>query len=97
MCVLHLGESGWRSSSSAGAVSTAGLFAAPADVMMLLDDEWRPTSPTRPASRRSSPAAETFLELYDIDPPFVLTTDPPPLRNARKGAAASPDGSAPTP
>ena len=22
---------------------------------------------------------ETFRELYDIDPPFVLTTDPPPL------------------
>jgi len=40
---------------------------------------------------------ETFLELYDIDPPFVLTTDPPPLAEWPRRRRSQPDGSAPTP
>jgi pyruvate,water dikinase len=38
---------------------------------------------------------ETFRELYDIDPPFVLTTDPPPLAEWPRKSRSQPDGSAP--
>ncbi len=38
---------------------------------------------------------ETFRDLYDIDPPFVLTADPPPLAQWPRRSRSQPDGSAP--
>ena len=97
MCVLHLGEIRMAFLELGRRGVAAGLFDAPADVMMLLDDEVEayladPASFTPVIAQR----LETFRELYDIDPPFVLTTDPPPLAEWPRRRRSQPDGSAPT-
>jgi phosphohistidine swiveling domain-containing protein len=97
MCVLHLGEIRMAFLELGRRGVAAGLFAAPADVMMLLDDEVEayladPASFAPVIAQR----LETFRELYDIDPPFVLTADPPPLAEWPRRRRSQPDGSAPT-
>jgi hypothetical protein len=96
MCVLDLGEVRMAFLELARRGVQVGLFAEPADVMMLLADELDayladPASFTPVIAER----LETFRDLYDIDPPFVLTTDPPPLAEWPRRSRSQPDGSAP--
>ncbi len=97
MCVLDLGEIRLAFLELGRRGVRAGLFAEPADVMMLLADELDgyladPVSFTPVIAER----LETFRDLYDIDPPFVLSTDPPPLAEWPRKSRGQPDGSAPT-
>ena len=94
MCVLDLGEIRMAFLELGRRGVAAGLFADPADVMMLLADELDAYL-ADPASFRPVIAErlETFGDLYDIDPPFVLTTDPPPLAEWPRRRRSQPDGS----
>ena len=96
MCVLDLGEIRMAFLELGRRGAAAGLFADPADVMMLLAGELDAYL-ADPASFAPVIAErlETFGELHDIDPPFVLTTDPPPLAEWPRKSRSRPDGSAP--
>lgn len=96
MCVLHLGEIRMAFLELGRRGVAAGLFAEPADLMMLLSGELDAYT-ADPASFAPVLAERlaTFRDLYDLDPPFVLTTDPPPLADWPRKSRAQPDGSAP--
>jgi pyruvate,water dikinase len=96
MCVLDLGEIRMAFLELGRRGVAAGLFADPADVMMLLADELDAYL-ADPASFAPVVAErlETFRELYDIDPPFILTTDPSPLAEWPRKSRRQPEGSAP--
>ena len=96
MCVLDLGEIRMAFLELGRRGVEAGLFAKPADVMMLLAGELDAYL-ADPASFAPVIAErlETFRELYDIDPPFVLTADPPPLAEWPRKGCGQPDGSVP--
>ncbi len=96
MCVLDLGEIRMAFLELGRRGVAAGLFADPADVMMLLAGELDAYL-ADPASFAPVIAErlETFRDLYEIDPPFVLTTDPPPLAEWPRMSRGHPDGSAP--
>jgi phosphohistidine swiveling domain-containing protein len=96
MCVLDLGEIRMAFLELGRRGVAAGLFADPADVMMLLAGELDAYL-ADPASFAPVIAErlETFRDLYDIDPPFVLTADPPPLAQWPRKSRRRPDGSAP--
>lgn len=58
----------------------AGLYARPEDIMMLLDDELDayvadPASFTGVLAERLA----QYDELFELDPPFIIASDPPPL------------------
>jgi pyruvate,water dikinase len=96
MCVLHLGEIRMAFLELGRRGVAAGRFADPADVMMLLAGELDayladPASFVPVIAER----LEAFRALYDIDPPFVLTTDPPPLAEWPRKSRSQPDGAAP--
>jgi pyruvate,water dikinase len=57
-----------------------GLYAAPEDVMMLMNDELD-SYVAAPASFRDLIAARLadYEELFELDPPFIIASDPPPL------------------
>jgi phosphohistidine swiveling domain-containing protein len=96
MCVLDLGEIRMTFLELGRRGVAAGLFAEPADVMMLLADELDAYT-ADPASFAPVIAArlETFRALYDIDPPFILATDPPPLADWPRKTLAQPHRSSP--
>jgi rifampicin phosphotransferase len=96
MCVLDLGEIRMAFLELGRRGVEAGLFAEPADVMMLLADELDAYL-ADPASFAPVIAErlEAFGELYDIDPPFVLTADPPPLAEWPRKSRGRPGGSVP--
>ena len=96
MCVLDLGEIRTAFLELGRRGVAAGLFADPFDVMMLLADELDAYI-ADPAGFAPVIAErlETFAGLYDIDPPFVLTADPPPLADWPRKTHSRPDGSAP--
>ncbi|MBV9208490.1 MAG: hypothetical protein JO037_24500, partial [Actinobacteria bacterium] len=96
MCVLDLGEIRMAFLELGRRGVAAGLFVDPADVMMLLAGELD--------AYLADPAGfapviadrlETFRDLYHIDPPFVLTGDPPPLAEWPRKDRGQPGGSAP--
>lgn len=93
MCVLDLGEIRMALLELGRRGVAAGLFADPSDVMMLLAGELDAYL-TDPASFAPVIAErlETFRELYDIEPPFVLTTDPPPLAEWPRKSRSRPKG-----
>jgi pyruvate,water dikinase len=95
MCVLDLGEVRMAFLELGRRGAAAGRFAEPADVMMLLAGELDAYL-ADPAS--FAPVIverlETFRDLYDIEPPFVLTTDPPPLAEWPRKSRRQQDGSA---
>jgi pyruvate,water dikinase len=95
MSVLDLGEIRMAFLELGRRGVQAGLFAEPSDVMMLLAGELD-AYVAGPASFAPVIAErlEAFRDLYDIDPPFILTTDPPPLAEWPRKAHARPDGSA---
>ncbi len=75
----------------------AGRFAAPEDVMMLLESELDDyVDRSRPLRRRSSPnGSPEYRRLFEIEPPFIVDADPAPLsewprraRPRRGGATA---------
>jgi rifampicin phosphotransferase len=80
LCVLDLSEVRMTFRELGRRGVEAGLFADPGDVMMLLADELDDYVAV-PGSFASVIAERltTFLELYDIDPPFVLTGEVPDL------------------
>jgi phosphohistidine swiveling domain-containing protein len=96
MCVLHLGEIRMAFLELGRRGAAAGLFSDPADVMMLLADELDAYL-ADPVSFASVIAErlETFHDLYDIDPPFVLTADPPPLADWPRKSRSQPGSCAP--
>ena len=96
MCVLDLGEIRMAFLELGRHGVAAGLFADPADVMMLLADELDGYL-ANPGSFASVIAErlETFRDLYDIDPPFVLSADPPPLAEWPRKSRSQPGSSAP--
>ena len=96
MCVLDLGEIRTAFLELGRRGVAAGLFADPFDVMMLLADELDAYI-ADPAGFAPVIAErlETFAGLYDIDPPFVLTADPPPLADWPRKTHTRPDRSAP--
>lgn len=57
-----------------------GLYSAPEDVMMLMDDELD-AYVADPASFRDLIAARLadYEELFELDPPFIIASDPAPL------------------
>jgi rifampicin phosphotransferase len=94
MCVLHLGEIRMAFLELGRRGVAAGLFTDPFDVMMLLADELDayvadPSSFAPVIAERR----EAFSDLYDIDPPFVLTGDPPPLAEWPRKTRVQPDRS----
>jgi rifampicin phosphotransferase len=95
MCVLDLGEIRMAFLELGRRGVAAGRFADPADVMMLLAGELDAYL-ADPASFVPVIAGrlETFRALYDIDPPFVLTADPPPLAEWPRKSHSQPDSSA---
>lgn len=95
ICVLDLGEIRMAFLELGRRGAAAGRFAEPSDVMMLLADELD-AYVADPASFAPVIAErlETFRDLYDIDPPFILTTDPPPLAAWPRKSRTRPDGSA---
>ena len=96
MCVLDLGEIRMAFLELGRRGVAAGLFAEPADVMMLLAGELDAYL-SDPASFAPVIAErlDAFRDLYDIDPPFVLTADPPPLAEWPRRSRRQADGSAP--
>ena len=93
MCVLDLGEIRMAFLELGRRGVEAGLFAEASDVMMLLADELDgyvadPVSFAPVIAER----LETFRDLYNVDPPFILTTDPPPLAEWPRKARIQPDG-----
>src|SRR6266568_267327 len=96
MCVLDLGEIRMAFLELGRRGVEAGLFSGPTDVMMLLAGELDAYL-ADPASFAPVIAErlETFRELYDIDPPFVLTADPPTLAEWPRKSRSRPGGSAP--
>ncbi len=95
MCVLDLGEIRMAFLELGRRGTEAGLFAEPADVMMLLSGELDayladPASFAPVIAERLA----AFRGLYDIDPPFVLAADPPPLAQWPRRDRGQPDGPA---
>ncbi len=66
----------------------AGLYAAPEDVMMLMDDELD-AYVADPASMAPLIAErlEQYTELFELDPPFIIASDPPPLSQWKRRAS----------
>lgn len=63
----------------------AGLYARPEDIMMLLDDELDayvadPASFTGVLAERLA----QYDELFELDPPFIIASDPPPLTHWKR-------------
>ena len=93
MCVLDLGEIRMAFLELGRRGVAAGLFAEASDVMMLLADELDgyvadPASFAPVIAER----LEAFRDLHDVDPPFILTTDPPPLAEWPRKTRTQPDG-----
>jgi phosphohistidine swiveling domain-containing protein len=95
MCVLDLGEVRMAFLELGRRGAAAGWFAEPANVMMLLAGELDAYL-ADPASFAPVIAErlEAFRDLYDIEPPFVLTADPPPLAEWPRKSRRQPGGSA---
>ena len=66
----------------------AGLFAAPEDIMMLLNSELDDYV-ANPAGYQalSAERLRDYTELFDLDPPFIIASDPEPLSKWPRRAA----------
>ena len=66
----------------------AGLFASPEDVMMLMNDELDDYV-ADPAAFRELIATRLgeYEQLFELEPPFIIAADPPPLSQWKRRAA----------
>ena len=90
LCVTDLSEVGLAFLELGRRGVEAGLYEAPADVMMLLADELDDyvADPARFAPVIAERLA-VYTSLFDIDPPFVLTGEIPPLDEWPRRSAAT--------
>ena len=98
LCVIDLSEVGLAFRELGRRGVEAGLYAAPADVMMLLADELDDyVADPAPFAPVIAERLAVYGTLFDIDPPFVLTGEIPPLDEwPRRSSNAAPDGAAAT-
>jgi rifampicin phosphotransferase len=97
LCVTDLGEVRLTFLELGRRGVAAGLYASAADVMMLLADELDDYA-ADPAKFADVIAERltAYRELFEIEPPFVLAGDPPPLADWPRRSASGEDGVAPS-
>src|SRR4051794_29003753 len=63
----------------------AGLFGAPEDIMMLLDSELDDyCADPAPFGDVIRERLAQYLELFELEPPFIIDSDPAPLSSWRR-------------